>query len=286
MTADICLGSILPFVRSSLKGRGDFSFEAFVEGLWGELEKAGVPGIVKKNQLQGYNGLSYNFDSNGRLCKVATEAFYYLFHGGFIAPQLSNFPSHAHISRYVLTSKGLSWAQGVEPLPEDASGYMQLLRRLVPNLDTVIDQYVREGLGSFERQMFFAGAVMIGAAAEKAIYLLADDIVKAQKNGPRKEKLSKVIERRRLVELLDIVGEIVKEVIKLKVIPYSVTEGTEAAHLMSLFQAIRVQRNDAVHPMNAKVSDDSVRLSFQAFPHALQMIEALREWLQANPNAI
>jgi hypothetical protein len=222
---------------------------------------------------------------DGRLRQVATEAFYYLFHGGFIAPELSNFPSHVHINRYFLTPRGLTWVESVEPLPEDVAGYMQVLCRLVPRLDPVIDQYIREGLGSFERRMFFAGAVMIGAAAEKAVYLLADDMVKAFKNGSRKEKLTKVMERRRLLELLDMVGEIVREASKSKVIPYPVTEGSEA-HLMSLFEAIRVQRNDAVHPMNATVSADSVRLSFQAFPHALQMVEALREWLQANPNAI
>jgi hypothetical protein len=286
MTPDICLSSILPFVRTSLKGRGNFSFENFVEGLWGELEKVGTPGIAKTSPLQGYTGSSYNFNSaDGRLQQVATEAFYYLFHGGFIVPQLSNFPSHAHINRYALTPKGLSWTNGVEPLPEDVDGYMGLLHRLIPKLDSVIDQYIREGLSSFERRMFFAGTVMIGAASEKAIYLLADDLLKALKDGPRKEKLAKVMERRRLWELLDLVRELINRAIKSKILPYSVTEGAEA-HLMSLFEAIRVQRNDAIHPMNATVSDDSVRLSFLAFPHALQMVEGLRKWFQANPNAI
>ena len=241
-----------------------------------------MPGIAKKNPLQGYTGYSYNFnEGNPRLREVATEAFYYLFHSGFIAPQLSNFPSLAHISRYYITPRGLSWVNSVEPLPEDVDGYMRVLRGLVPNLNNVIDQYVREGLGSFERQMFFAGAVMIGAAAEKAAYLLADDMANAFKAGLRKEKLTRAIERRKLFELLDLIGEGTKH----KAIPYSVAEGAEP-HLMSLFEAIRVQRNDAVHPMNATVSADSVRLSFQAFPHALQKVEALRQWFQVNSNTI
>jgi hypothetical protein len=282
VTSDTSLASILPFVRASLKGRSNLSFENFVEGLWVELEKVGTRGIAKKNPLQGYDGSAYNFNSaDERLRQVATEAFYYLLHGGFIAPQLSNFPSHAHINRYFLTPRGFSWVESIEPLPEDVDGYMKVLRGLVPGLNDVIDQYVREGLGSFERQMFFAGAVMIGAAAEKAVYLLADDMVKAFKEGPRKDKLKRAIERRRLFDLLDLIKDGVRD----KAIPYSVTEGADA-HLMSIFEAIRVQRNDAVHPMNATVSADSVRLSFQAFPHALQKVEALRQWFRANPDTV
>jgi hypothetical protein len=49
---------------------------------------------------------------------------------------------------------------------------------------------------------------------------------------------------------------------------------------MSLFEAIRVQRNDAVHPQNAMVSDLSVRLSYQAFPQTLAKVEELRSWFQ------
>jgi hypothetical protein len=286
MTSEISLSSILPFVRTSLKGRGNFTFENFVEGLWGELEKVGTPGIVRTGPLQGYTGSVYNFNSaDVRLRQAAVEAFYYLFHSGFVAPDLSNFPSHAPINRYFLTVRGQSWVASLEPLPEDVAGYMKVLWTLVPKLNDVIEQYVREGLGSFERQMFFAGAVMIGAAAEKAAYLLADDIVKALKDGTKKEKINKAIDRRRLFDLLDLVGETVIDATKAKMIPFSVCEGADA-HLMSLFEAIRVQRNDAVHPMNATVSADSVRLSFQAFPHALQKVEALRGWFQRNPNTM
>lgn len=55
---------------------------------------------------------------------------------------------------------------------------------------------------------------------------------------------------------------------------------------MSLIEAIRVQKNDAVHPQNAKVTLDSVRLSYQAFPHAVEKLDALRQWFLANPKSI
>ena len=65
-------------------------------------------------------------------------------------------------------------------------------------------------------------------------------------------------------------------------IPYSVSEGS-SAHLASLFEAIRTQRNDAVHPMNATVSASSVRLLLHSFSYALETTEKLRAWLDANP---
>lgn len=137
---DISLGSILPFVRASLKGRSNSPFEGFVEALWSEMEKDGIPGIHRKNPNQGYSGSVYNFVSGDKLSRAATEAFFYLLHNGFIAPELSTFPSPS-FSRYCLTERGVSWAESVGPLPEDVNGYMKLLRRLVPNLNEVIDQY-------------------------------------------------------------------------------------------------------------------------------------------------
>jgi hypothetical protein len=55
---------------------------------------------------------------------------------------------------------------------------------------------------------------------------------------------------------------------------------------MSLFEAIRVQRNNAVHPMNAKVSEESVRILIQSFPYALAKSETLRNWSIANTGSI
>ena len=95
MTADISLASILPFVRASLKGRSNFSFEEFVEGLWHEQEKVGMPGIVKRNSLQGYRGSVYDLNAgDDRLRQTAVEAFYYLFHSGFTSLQFSKSRSY------------------------------------------------------------------------------------------------------------------------------------------------------------------------------------------------
>jgi hypothetical protein len=109
------------------------------------------------------------------LAQLLTEAFCYLFHQGLIAPYGEE-PLRMH--QYCVTVRGLAWAKGSEPIPEDCESFMVALKSLMPNLDSVVEQYVREALIVFERQAYFAAAVMIGAAAEKAVYMLVDSLVK------------------------------------------------------------------------------------------------------------
>jgi hypothetical protein len=287
MATDYTLSWILPFVRESLRGRGNFNFDHFIDGLWTVLEKTGVPGIVRHPPHRGYSGTA--FDSTQaphQLRAVAAESFYYLIQNGFVIPgPPTNNPGFPAPGMLYLTSSGLAWAASAEPLPEDYNGYLKLLRGLVRNVDSVTEQYVSEGLSSFVRGTYFAAAVMIGAAAEKEIYLLAESMVNALKDSKQQKKLTELLDGRSLRSLFRFVDDEITQASKNKTLPYSVAESA-VPHLMSLIEAIRVQRNDAVHPMNAKVSEDSVRHAFQAFPHALEKLEKLRAWFLANPKSI
>jgi hypothetical protein len=282
---DYSLSWILPFVRQSLLGRSNFSYENFVWGLFQELEKAKVVGVVKTPIDRAHTGQPYLYSDAPWPLRIATaEAFQYLLNNGFIIPQPPHgAPIHLDHVDYMLTGRGANWAQNTDPLPEDTDGYMKLLRKLVPSLDSVIEQYVSEGLSSFERGTYFAAAVMVGAAAEKAVYLLADSILGAFADVARQTALKNRIEDRKLDALFKELDKTIHDA--RKVLPYPVYDGA-VMHLMSLIVAIKVQRNDAVHPMNAKVSADSVRLSFHAFPHALEKLETLRAWFVAHPKSI
>lgn len=187
--SDYSLAWILPFVRESLRGRGNFSYDNFVWGLWPVLERSGVSGIVKTPPERMFSNQPYVYEQAPYEVKRATtEAFYHLFHNGFIIPQPpQTLPGSPSEVTYHLTPRGLEWAASIAPLPEDVDGYMSLLGRLVPNLDSVIEQYIREGLSSFERRNYFAAAVMIGAAAEKAVYLLAESVLRALTDVKRQE---------------------------------------------------------------------------------------------------
>jgi hypothetical protein len=278
------LSWILPYVRESLRGRGNFNFDDYMNGLWAVLERANVKSIEKLPIHQTHSGRQYNFDNaHPDLQMAATEAFYYLEQNRFTLRPAPNsnmaFMSHG---RYVITARGQEWANGVDPLPEDYNGYM---KQFDATVDPVVRQYVSEALNTYIRGTFFASAVMIGAASEKTVYMVADALVPTLQDAAKQQTLKKRLSDRKLDPLFTFIERVVIDGHTQKVIPYEVMEGT-TRHLMSLIDYIKVQRNDAVHPMTFQVSADSVRFSLNAFPLAFKKVEALRQWCLGHPSSL
>jgi hypothetical protein len=282
MPFDYSLVAMVPFARAAIRNTSNFSPEQFAILLFGELEKVSAPG-VSRNAPTGVG--KYNFSDlqvPHDLKYAVVEAFWYLEHRGFILPEPQSFPQSFNHGRYWRTARGAEWANGAAPPPEDVAGYMRHLSSLVPSLDPVIRQYIEEGLGSFARGSFFSAAVMIGAASEKEIYLLGGSLVGALQDPQAQAKLTKQIAMgRSLYALLEMIRKYIEVCARLR----GDFDGA-LAHLSSLFEAIRVQRNDAVHPSTGAVDDDSVRLSYEAFPHAIEKAETLRSWFDKHPASV
>jgi hypothetical protein len=283
MEPDFNLSWILPYVRESLRGRGNLNFDSFVDGVFHVLARANVPTIQKSAPPQSTQR-PYNLNAVRQDIKVAvTEAFLYLEQNRFILHQRNDRSlTFTTGGQWLITERGQEWAKGVEPLPEDYDGFMM---QFGATTDAVVRQYISEALNTYIRGTYFASAVMIGAASEKAIYLLADSLVSTLKDPTKRCALKKKIDDRKLETLLKGVEQIVTDGHAAKTIPFDVMGGT-TRHLLSLFDHIRLQRNDAIHPMNFVVSADSVRFALYAFPMALQRVEALRQWCDANPNSL
>lgn len=277
------LSWILPYVRRALNGVGNLDFNQYLGNLWSQLEKDQIADAQRHTIHTGMAG-TINWDgAPAGLRNAATEAFFYLFRNGFISPQPpSGYPNHPGFNRYDVTLRGIEWAKGNEPLPEDIAGYMKFLHDRIPNLDAVIVQYITDGLIAFERGAYFAAAVMLGAASEKSLYLLAEAMVDALKSPKGKQTLEQHLKGRSLNPLFTFIRDTLERNRKLPNIPYD----GGITHLMSLFEAVRTQRNDAVHPTTGQVSADSVRLLTASFPYALSKSEELRAWLVANPQTL
>lgn len=281
------LAWILPYVREALRQTSNFEFRTYANALFAQLEQARVPGVVRFQPGQYSGGQTYQYDAMPHdLRALVSEAFFHIFHKGYIAPAAPD--SHLNqpsLHMFNVTRRGRAWFQGKEPLPDDAEQYMKFLRERVPAIDPIIEQYVIEALTAFDRDAYFASAVMLGAASEKELYLLAEAVFSALIDPKKQSKLRGLLDRRKLLELFETVRDTIQQGVAAKVIPYTDSEGS-TTHLMSLYEAIRVQRNDAVHPMNAIVSEDSVRLLLQSFPYALSKSEELRAWCVGNPGSI
>lgn len=283
MQPEYNLSWILPYVRESLRDRGNLNFDSFVDGVFHVLARANVPSIQKSVPPQS-TLRPYNLNAVHQDIKVAvTEAFYYVEQNRFILQQPhGNSITFTTSGQWLITERGREWAKGVEPLPEDYNGYM---KQFGATTDAVVRQYISEALNTYIRGTYFASAVMIGAASEKAIYLLADSLIPALKDPAKRSALQRKVDARKLETLLKGVEQIVIDGHAGRTIPFDVMGGT-TRHLLSLFDHIRLQRNDAIHPMNFVVSGDSVRFALNAFPMAFERVEALRQWCSTNPNSL
>ena len=271
------LGLVLSFMRPSLHQKAQINYYDVVEETLGRMADAD---IISVPENQRTFGLHQAIRDNDPLYSLMVEAYHYLLHTGLItrAPSKPNFPGQSN--QFIVTQRGTVWAAGHEPIPEDATRYIEVLGSLVPNLDSIIRQYIEESLIAYQRQAYFAAAVMIGAACEKAVYLLADSFLRSIQDANEKKKLNEAMRMRSISRLFDAIQEILKT--KSKTIPYDVTEGAEQ-HLLSFFDSVRVQRNEAVHPNAALVTPSKVHLSLAAFPHACEKVYELIGWLDANP---
>lgn len=275
------LSWILPIVRS-LKLGPDFDYSLYASHLWVEMDKLKVKGVVRISPDRAYPSQVSSFGPiPPDLDNCVIESLWYLLRSGYITPNSSGTGAGISLSRYNVTERGMEWFKGVEPLPEGTTGYLKFLTDRIPNADAVIVQYVREALHAFNGQAYFAAAVMIGAASEKAIYLLAGDMVTALKptQSNRLEKL--LTERGAAKKVLDFILKVIERN-KDKDLP---RDGA-TFQLTALFDAIRTERNSAVHPSTAEVSGDSVRIITTVFPYALAKSEELRAWLKAHPQSL
>lgn len=215
-----------------------------------------------------------------KLLVSLAEAFQHLITFGYIIPKPSP-PNAPKADWIIVTDAGRQWAEGIDPAPDDTTGYLGALNSLVTNLDSVIVQYVQEALIAYERRAFFASAVMIGAASEKAVYLLMEALHNAVQNPTEKAAIQNAIDRRGLPTMFTRIYENLEKAKTSNLIPYPVHEGADN-HLLSLQEMIRVQRNDAVHPVAAKVTPETLRLTLSAFPYACRKIYDLIDWLNNN----
>ncbi len=267
-------------MRKVLSGRREIKYGGCIDQTIRLMVGARVIDAPRDAERSGLH-LAVDRD-NKHLSELLVEAFHYLLHSGLItrAPHPPSFPAGpSTINSFLVTLKGQEWAQGGDLIPEDVAGFMKGFNTIVPNLDSVIEQYVQEALVTYERQAYFAAAVMIGAASEKAVYLLAEALERATQDQQEKKRIANAMQRRGLPDLFKAVSNTLQRAKKL--IPYSVQEGA-AEHMLSFFEAIRVQRNDAVHPAAANVTPDKVYLSIAAFPNACKKVHDLVDWLKAN----
>ncbi len=180
-----------------------------------------------------------------------------------------------------LTSYGEEYAKGATPHYYDADKYIAYLESIAPGLNQAILQYANEGVNCFRRNLLFASAVMFGATAEITVLSLLEAVKDATRDTAIKRKLTQMLESGRLPAIFQTITETLGRLTKDDTIPYAVHQGCNE-HLISLFEMIRVQRNDAVHPTAGEVNRNKVFLTMQTLPSGIECTYGLIGWLGSN----
>ncbi len=240
-------------------------------------------GIVPSGDEQHYHNLFYRLYSDRSLRPIAvnlTEGFVQLCALGYIVPQPAH-PNAPNPNWFCITETGKAWASGATPPPEDPQGYLAALDALVPAVDPVVKQYVQEAVVTYERRAWFASAVMIGAASEKTVYLLMDALLLSVQDAGEKNAIKNTMIERSLPKMFRRLSDNLNRAISTKAMPYAIHEGADK-YLAALQEAIRTQRNDAVHPQAGQVMPETVQLTLAIFPLACKKAYDLKEWFESN----
>jgi hypothetical protein len=273
-------GTILHFMREvlhQLSERDERRYSTLIDRTLGKLSHVG---LVEKKLGTLSDVFRWPAQKRDPFVVLLTEGYQQLIALGYIVPQADQ--NGPRPGWFAVTDIGRQWAAGSDPVPEDPQGYLAALEAVVPNLDSAIREYTKEALVTYERHAFFASAVMIGAASEKAVYLLMDALVEAINDPNKKKAVQKTInEKRRLPEMFKQLRDNISRAKSSGAMSYDIHEGADL-HLLSLQEAIRVQRNDAVHPKAGQVSPEMVRLTLSAFPAACKKVYDLMKWLKNN----
>jgi hypothetical protein len=202
---------------------------------------------------------------------------------GYVIPGIAN-DGHLDLYNLSVTAMGVEWASGTEPVPEDATSYMATLRAATQSLTPVVEQYVIEAVRTYNDGSIFASAVMLGVASEAVVYDLADAVAPALASETERERLTRSIARHEVEEILRRVSTAIRRAAA-SAMPYEIHEGA-FAHLASLQEAIRVQRNKSGHPTAERVEPVAVRLGLSAFPAACGKAYELVEWFKEHPSSV
>ena len=84
--------------------------------------------------------------------------------------------SEARWPFFHVTPFGREYLEQTPPHFLDPDGYVRFLEGLVPEVDAVVLQYTQESARAFRAQLWFASAVMLGAASERTILLLLEAV--------------------------------------------------------------------------------------------------------------
>ncbi|MFY1656161.1 hypothetical protein [Micromonospora sp. WMMD1274] len=169
-----------------------------------------------------------------------------------------------------LSADGQRVAKGGSWEPRDPDGYLDRIRREIPDLDDLIELYLTEALQSFNGRCYLATSVMLGVAAERAFLVMAQSYATSLTAGapamakelakPRSNYFALWTEFRKRIEP----------------VRQDLPDGlADALTLDAIADLIRLTRNEVGHPTGRQIDEDTARVHLTIAPMYLRKMQQL-----------
>ncbi|RNI27376.1 hypothetical protein EFA69_14650 [Rufibacter immobilis] len=176
-----------------------------------------------------------------------------------------------------LTDYGKTVIGSLQPTPHDPSGYMDRLKREVPELDGIIETYLSESIRTYSINQLLSSTITLGCASEKALLLLIDTYAETFRNGQAGQRFGKRVEGKFIKTQYEEFDKDFKR--HLGQLPYELRDGYTNT-LLGVFEMIRRNRNSAGHPTGKQIDKDTLFANLQVFIPYCKYIYDLKEYLE------
>jgi hypothetical protein len=181
---------------------------------------------------------------------------------------------------FTQTAYGVECINKGDLLPFDPNGYLVSLQSRVPGLDTVTMTYLREAISTFNRDFYLSASVGLGVAAEALILRMIDSYISSIADQQRRTNAERRYEGKQLRAQY---GQFKQDFASLRPTLPPELYGDFETHLDSVFQLIRVTRNDSGHPSGTIPERAVVMANLQAFPYFAKRVLAIEKHFETNP---
>jgi hypothetical protein len=226
-------------------------------------ENSGVAGLLHQVRLRA-NRPGSQADEQNREHRVINEHWAALHRAGLVEVVAEQFWL-TDFGRDVLTGK-----RGADVSPHDRTGYMASVRDA--GGDTIALAYAHEAVGAWQAHVDRAAVVMIGAACERLVIMLAESI--AGREFPSfHDKLRKLLnETTHIATLFSKTREALESA--KGGFASEVQVGLDR-RLTSVFEHVRTMRNEQGHPTGTAITHEEAHAALVLFPGFYRSVVAI-----------
>lgn len=177
-----------------------------------------------------------------------------------------------------LSADGARIARGGTWEPRDPDGYLQRLRRDIPDLDDLVELYLTEALRCFNARCYLATSAMLGVSAERAFLAMAEKF--AASSMPGAPAIAKELAKRRS-NYFALWTEFRKRIEPAR---QELPDGlADALTLDAIADLIRLTRNEVGHPTGRQIDEDTAHVHLVIAPVYLSKMQQLATHFAGRP---